>query len=274
MTSDDRNCTTRSVRIPVMRVRSVETQITALETYLNELRVIPATRMYRSRILLALLSKALTVGRAVCRLVDAGFAAEAFGLTRTLVDIYFTVRYLTNKEAESRTERFVEYSAKVQQAWAEVDSKYFPNRRVPLRSAREVSEIARKFTSKHQWTGERGQARHMAYEDDTFEVDKNKRPLKAELDYDATYFETSHFVHVTIIALKGHGSEHGVVFRVRAAIREEWNYADKALFNVVDLLLKIFIRACRAMGEPQPEAVLRRMYETIRRYNRRKRRTR
>lgn len=259
----------KHVGISDMHVRSVLSQINRLEDYVNELEIVPATGLYRTRVILALVSKALTVGRAVCTLVEAGLPAEAFGLTRTLVDVYFCVRYLSNKDTEARAERYVEYSAKVQAAWSEVRSKYFPDRPMPDRPDREaISKKARKFKSKHQWTVESGQARSMAFEDDTFEVDERGKPLKAELDYDATYFETSHFVHVTVVALRGHGVEHGDVFRVRARASEEGAYGEKSLFNTLTSLSKIFISACRAMKVQQPEKILRDMQRLMRKYAR------
>jgi hypothetical protein len=69
--------------------KRVPKEIKRLERYLNKLEMIPATRAYRSAVILALLSKALTVGRAICVLIDSGFPAEAFAMSRTIVEIYF-----------------------------------------------------------------------------------------------------------------------------------------------------------------------------------------
>jgi Family of unknown function (DUF5677) len=43
---------------------------------------------------LALYSKCITVAEATIALLAAGFSDEAFGMTRTLVDIYITLRYI------------------------------------------------------------------------------------------------------------------------------------------------------------------------------------
>jgi hypothetical protein len=48
-------------------------EIRRLERHLNNLKIIPATRLYRSAVILPLLSKVLTVSRAICVLIDAGF---------------------------------------------------------------------------------------------------------------------------------------------------------------------------------------------------------
>src|SRR5262249_49402889 len=81
--------TSKPSTITEMRTRltpkSVVNQIKRLERHINELKMVPATHRYRSAVVLALLSKALTMGRAICRLVKSGFPAEAFGLSRSLI---------------------------------------------------------------------------------------------------------------------------------------------------------------------------------------------
>jgi Family of unknown function (DUF5677) len=89
--------------------RQVRAQIKRLENWINGLEMIPATQIYRSKVILPLFSKALTVSRAICVLVDKGFPAEAFGLSRTLVDMFFCVRYMSNKDTDARMTTYVEY---------------------------------------------------------------------------------------------------------------------------------------------------------------------
>jgi hypothetical protein len=249
------------------KTREVRAQINRLERYVNKLGVIPATGVYRSRVILALLSKALTVGKAICTLVEAGFPAEAFGLSRTLVDIYFCVRYMSNKDTESRVKTFVEYWARVHQEWLNIIAKHFPNTKITLPSFHdEAMEMAKKFTSKHQWTGHGGQAKFMALEPDTVDVDMQGQPFKSEFDYDVIYFWTSHFVHVTVIALDGHASEPGAVFQVRARKLVEQGHAGEALFNTLAFISRTFISGCRAMNEEQPENILQDIHDLMSKY--------
>lgn len=46
----------------------------------------------------------------VC-LIDEGLPEEAFGLSRTLVEIALSLRFITNRYAERRARRFAHYSA-------------------------------------------------------------------------------------------------------------------------------------------------------------------
>src|SRR5215831_15837799 len=101
----------RSSKSQVPTTRQVRAQIKRLENWINGLEMFPATDVYRSKVILPLFSKALTLGRAICVLVDKGFPAEAFGLSRTLVDMFFSVRYISNKNTDARMKTYVEYWA-------------------------------------------------------------------------------------------------------------------------------------------------------------------
>ena len=129
-------------------------------------------------------------------------------------------------------------------------------------------KIAEKFSRKHQWTEHGGQAKFMALEPDGFEVNESGVPITSEFDYDALYFWTGHFVHVTIKALEGHAVEPGNVFLVRSRIEHESVYGRLSLFNVLVYLTKTFIQACRAMREEQPDKILQDMFKMMERCER------
>jgi|SRR5579884_283688 len=184
--------------------QQILTKIEELEYYLNELKMIPATHRYRNAVILALLSKALMVSRAICALVDAGFPAEAFATSRTLIEIYFCVRYISNKETEARAETYANYHARVRQEWQAIIMKYYPNKTpAEIRLDADVLEKAKAFKSKAHWTGHGGQARMMALEEDPFEEDPQGQSEKSEFDYDALYFWTrTHFKTLRKVIMK------------------------------------------------------------------------
>jgi len=105
-------------------------QIEKLEEFINDWKMIPATGALRNQVLLAILSKALTVGHATCVLVEQGFPAEAFGFSRTLIDIFFSVRYIGNNHAEERATRFVEYRDRVRKEFLDVNNRFFPKKQL------------------------------------------------------------------------------------------------------------------------------------------------
>ncbi|MGB8494169.1 MAG: DUF5677 domain-containing protein [Candidatus Acidiferrum sp.] len=238
--------------------------IERLEHCIDTSAFIPATRYYRGVVVLGLISKALTVGRAVCALVDAGFPGEAFGLTRTLIDIYFTVRYFSNGDAESRAERFAMFFAKDHEGWTKIIQKYYPGKTIDdTEYHRKSLESAREYKNPNQWTGLGDQTKQMALEDDAYERDSAGIPIRAEFDYEVIYKWTSHYVHATVSGIEGHFVEAGVPYRIRGRIQSEAVRGDDALFNTLAYVSKIIVCAFRAMHDEQPEEILKDFHETM-----------
>jgi hypothetical protein len=242
--------------------------IKKLEAFMNDSRFLPATSFYRSKVLLALISKALTVARAVCALVDADFPAEAFGMSRTLAEIFFTVRYLSNKDTEKRTAKYVEHVGKTHEELIRLSAKFFPEKHYePTRFDRDFTELAKNYKSAHSWADLRGQAKLMALEEDSYEFDeKTGEPIKQEFDYELIYWWTSQFVHATVRSLYGHGTEQGTPFRIRGSIREEAGYSDLALFNVLAFVSKTIVCAFRGLRDEQPADILEEMRQVMSSY--------
>src|ERR1700722_17100998 len=128
--------------------RQVVRQIARLEKFVNNWRMLPATKDPRNAVFLALLSKALNVGRAVCTLVLSGFPTEAFGLSRTLIEIYFSLRYMGSRETQERVTTYIEYGTRVKKEWFDINAKYYPERKLHLSSSHdEEMKTAAKFKS-------------------------------------------------------------------------------------------------------------------------------
>jgi hypothetical protein len=95
----------------------------------NSMRYYPPLNVYRFTVALALYSKCLTVAEATMALLDAGFSDEAFGMTRTLVDIYITLRYIANQDTEERARLYYKFVAKNIHGWSEIVQDYWPHSR-------------------------------------------------------------------------------------------------------------------------------------------------
>ena len=203
-----------------------------------------------------LLSKTLTVGRAICLLVDGGFAAEAFATSRTLIEIFLTVRYITNKDTEKRAERYVKYHARVRVEWKKIIEEHMPLTAKGLKAIDpDVIEKAREFKSRGHWAEEGVRAKMMAVEEDTRETDKEGKGINSKFDYDALYFWTSQYVHATVDGIGGHACGPGEIFRIRARYADEKDLGNSALFNTAVFTCKIFVHALRCMNEVQPRAL-------------------
>jgi hypothetical protein len=258
--------------IPVPQVVSF---VERLEHFINESEFIPATAAYRGTVVLSLISKSLTVSRAVCVLVQSGFPEEGFGLTRTLIDIFFTMRHISNQDTESRSERYAMFFMKNHESWVQIVSKYFPTTSIINTRCHEVSlETAKKYKSPTDWSGVKDRTKGLALEPDTYEFDSAGTPVTAEIDYEIFFKWTSHFVHSTVSSLDSHLIERGDVFRVRGRNHLAKRMANNALFNVLAYQSKIFISACRALNQEQPEDILNEMHQYMTSYaNRRSTKT-
>ena len=259
---------TMTVTMPAPSPKPVLKQISGIERHLNKLRLVPATRRLRSAVILPLLSKALTVSRAICVLIENGFPAEAFATSRTLLDILFIVRYITNKDTEQRAERYVKYHARVRKEFFNVTQKHFPKTRLRALDPFTLA-AASEFKSKGNWTGEPAQARMMALEEDSVEFDEYGKGLTSQFDYEGLYFWTSQHVHATVEGIDGHAGKSGEVFRVRSRRRDERPCASGALFITCVTLCKIFVHACRSLKEEQPKQI-QELYKLIRKCYRKK----
>jgi Family of unknown function (DUF5677) len=253
---------------PTIEARVVSTleSIQQLEQYIDEAAFIPATAQHRGQIILALFSKCLTVGRAVCSLVQAGFGEEAFGMTRTLIDIYFAVRYTANNDTEARAERFAMFFTKDQESWQKVLPRYYPNIAVPdTPETKEILTIARNYKNPHDWSGEPEKTRALAKEPDTYEFDAAGNGITAEFDYEVFFKYTSHYVHATVCSLESHVVERGDTFKIRS----RWNPSRKAnlaLVNVLAMVSKTFVCGFRALRYDQPEEILQEMHVKMQAY--------
>lgn len=210
--------------------------------------IYPPVNAYRYMVALVLYSKCITVAEATLALLDAGFSDEAFGMTRTLVDIFITLHYIANKDTEDRARRYANFSAKDSEVWTEVTKIYWPTR---LQSLPErIKSIAATYRSPHQWSGET--VKNMALEPDTVEVDEaTGNPAVHDFAYRVIYRWTSHYVHPTIGALRNHLVQAGRDnFVVRS--RNVQDMSHMTVFNVACYVVNTMVCFYRCMGDPQP----------------------
>jgi hypothetical protein len=199
---------------------------------------------------LALYSKAITVAEATVALLDAGFGDEAFGMTRTIVDIFFSLHYIANKDTDERAKRYAQFTAKDSEVWSELSSVYWPQQQLKPLDER-TKKIAATYPSPHKWSGKT--AREMALEEDMSEIDPaTGKPAVHDFAYRVVYRWTSLYVHPTVGSLRNHIVQAGRdVFVVRGGNGK--NMQHMAVFNTACYLVNTMISFFRCMGDPQPE---------------------
>jgi hypothetical protein len=75
----------------------------------------------------ALVRRSLRLARAVVLLADAGFGADAQALSRSLIESWIVLRWVTNQDSENRGRLFWGFEAKQKERFAEVVNKYPPS---------------------------------------------------------------------------------------------------------------------------------------------------
>ena len=217
---------------------------------LNSAWYYPPRIQHKYTVALALYSKCITVAEATIALLDAGFPDEAFGMTRTMTDIAFTLRYISNKDTDKRAKLYYEFFTKDTEQWLDVIKTYWPQQVQPL-DAR-TTRLAKNYAHPHRWAGAGVTARTMAYEPDTLEVDPaTGKPSDLSVAYRIVYRWTSHYVHPSVVALHHHIVEAGHdPFKVRSG--RGMFMGDTAAFNITNYLSLVMIYFYRCWGDPQP----------------------
>jgi hypothetical protein len=80
--------------------------------FIDNQTLYPRGHLFLDKVVLAHVSKSLNVAQGIMALIDAGFPEEAFGVSRTMVEIALNLRYITNRNSEQRAKRFVHYLAR------------------------------------------------------------------------------------------------------------------------------------------------------------------
>lgn len=256
--------------------RELKRIIRKIEAYFNKTSYYPRGHMYLDKVVFAHVSKALRVARSVVSLIEAGFPEEAFGLSRTLVEIALNLRFITNRHSERRAQRFVHYLAKWKMELLRRMLKHFYRldkkgnkkpiyRKAALRSAmpdyKRLVKMARKYPNRTSWTetsnrkASRGGAWMMALEPDQHEL-MHGLPVKWEFDYDWIYFWTSQYVHATAVSMD---DNHAVlprdVFLMRRTPERGQYTAGLAVLNTAVYVAKILVLSFRALQHPLPSSL-------------------
>jgi hypothetical protein len=211
----------------------------------------PPRNGYRYLVALALYSKCLTVAEAIILLVDGGYGDEAFGMTRTLVDIFISLRYIANKDTDDRAQRYYQFYAKDIEGWHAVIKDFWPQ--TPQAISARTLKVAASYPHPHRWSGKT--VKEMALEPDTVEVDPVAgKPTVHDFAYKVVYRWTSHFVHPTIGGLENHLVQAGRDnFVVNSGRLKDMRHM--AIYNVACYVVNTMVCFYRCLGDPQPERV-------------------
>lgn len=199
------------------------------------------------RILLGLTSKAISLARAVCHLVEGGFYGEAFGLTRTSVEAFFIAKWITNKNAEERAESYVNFVKAHVYNVDKVRKKHFSHAKRPSGMRKQWIDEAAKFRKTNVWEAAYNMATEL-YQDPLEFSKRTGKPYQATFDYEGIYEKISHWVHCGCLSLFGHMPEAGKEFKVFSG-KDDQEKGYLSLMYAVGYLNMICIISFRHYGK-------------------------
>jgi Family of unknown function (DUF5677) len=100
---------------------------------------------YPDKALTRLLRRATTTAMSIARLTRSGYGADALGLTRSLIDDWLVVRWITNKETEVRGKLFYDFWAKQLERMSDLSEQYGPEDQESVPLTATVEERAAQF---------------------------------------------------------------------------------------------------------------------------------
>jgi hypothetical protein len=205
------------------------------------------------RVPLMVASRALRIGLAVCHLVKGGFYAEAFGTTRSVLEAFFIVKYVSTKDCEERAQSYLDYTEAYYYNQEEIRKAYFPHLPTPEWLTQELLDRVKQRFGKNprKWKAAYNMAAE--YYDHPAEIDTTTgKGYQALSEYDGMYEMTSHYVHVTSFSTRG--NYYASPFRcARRAVDEDRGIL--ALYFSLAYCLQICIFLGRAWDIVLPDSV-------------------
>ena len=178
----------------------VSDAIRNLQAEINDTAFCPREAFPAEKTLLMITSKALRVSLAVCQLVKAGFYGEAFGLTRSVLEAFFVVKYIMAKDTDTRAKSYLAFRDVYAYNQDQIRQKCFPQEKRPDWLTQDMlDKVKSQFQNTRHWVP----AYNMAAEYFNHPADINPKTGKgfqALADYDGMYEATSHYVHVGALA--------------------------------------------------------------------------
>lgn len=221
------------------RVRSY-TQ--ALQDEISGLKVYPRVfaRYPFDHIGLALVSKAFSISNALLVLLESGFADEAFGLSRSLVECALTLRFLTQDQSKlnQRSLDYARFEVADKQYWMHYALQHATGE--PMEQ--KIHDYAKQFDLKpdargvqKHWSGKDGFAWKVNLDDHPLD-NLTSTELVKKSTYAVEYHGTSSYVHCYSPALNNFLPSEQTPFAIRESSGEWHNSSQVTLIILISYL--------------------------------------
>jgi hypothetical protein len=221
-----------------MPIEDVSRRTLAVITYIGQAldgQGIYLRQSWADRTVSALVRRSLRLARAVVVLCDAGFGADAQALSRSLIESWIVLRWITNQDSESRGKLFWGFEAKQKERFAEVVTKYPPSwGPVNFTLRPEVQRVADDYP---RWDSWGPGVKAMANEPELLDPGTwlNQQTVWT---YESLFFFASCFLHPTATGLGHEVLESGSVFSSERTSNEE-GHAESALTATATIVIRM-----------------------------------
>ncbi|MGD0445798.1 MAG: DUF5677 domain-containing protein [Edaphobacter sp.] len=223
-------------------VNRVRSYMQALHDEISGLKVYPRifARYPFDHIGLALVSKAFSIGNALLVLLEPGFADEAFGLSRSLVECALTLRFLTEDQDKlnQRTWDYARFEVTDKQYWMH----YALQHAAGEPTEQKIRDYAKQFDlkadasgSRKHWSGKDGFAWKVNLDDHPLD-NATSTELVKKSTYAVEYHGTSSYVHCYSPAVNNFLPSEMTPFKVRNSSGEWHNSSQVTLIVLISYL--------------------------------------
>jgi hypothetical protein len=168
-------------------------------------KIYVATGVANSSIPYEHLTKAFQVHEAILILCRAGYGSEALALSRTMIEMFITIRWITNQNQVERSEEFAFFVAKRKEYMAKTFLKYQPGSLVGADAVKFVENTYKQYAAKYSswvfWSNKPNNLKQLAEEKEVLIPGLTPPNDDALMTYELFYSHASDYVHATAMAL-------------------------------------------------------------------------
>jgi len=161
-----------------------------------------------------------------------------------MIDTWITIRWLTNKDTDSRTRKFLAFDSKQRERIIQLIGTYYPN--VDLRRYKGNKHHDRQALEFKKWSAWGPGIKDMAAEAEVFDASLTgaASPTWA---YDIPFFISSYYLHPTSLGLNHHFQTPGETFNFVSRFDED-KMAEQGLMSTAQCVMLSGLRVAQFWG--------------------------
>ena len=209
--------------------------------HLFETEEIYVTAFANSFVPFSHLTKAFQVQAAVLALCRLNFGSEAYALSRLVLEMHITLRWITNQDEVTRAEDYAYFVAKRKDCMAQMIVKYQQGTPQAAEATAFVEKLYKEYADEYKrftfWSNKPSNLRELAEEKEVLYGPQPDPHNDAIYDYELPYSLSSDHIHCTALALDTAFPTIGAPYKISA--EKEPGLIRDAVFTATSYLFQI-----------------------------------